>query len=96
MLQSKENEKVPNVSFRLRDGDSWVERSTEDIFKNKKVVIFSLPGAYTPTCSSSHLPRYEQFLNFKLISRRSSASPASGYASVHKDEQEKIVQLCFN
>ena len=60
MLQNKENQEVPKVSFRLRDGDNWIERSTDDIFKNRKVVLFSLPGAYTPTFSSSHLPRYEQ------------------------------------
>ena len=60
---------VPNVIFktRVRDesigGDNpfrWQDVSTDDIFKNKKVVIFSLPGAFTPTCSSTHLPGYEK------------------------------------
>jgi len=42
---------------------SWQDVTTEDIFADKKVVVFSLPGAFTPTCSSSHLPRYEELYN---------------------------------
>jgi peroxiredoxin len=41
----------------------WKDVTTEDIFNNKRVVVFSLPGAYTPTCSTSHLPRYEELYN---------------------------------
>jgi glutaredoxin-like protein len=37
-----------------------VDVTTDDIFKDKTVIVFSLPGAYTPTCSSTHLPRYEE------------------------------------
>lgn len=60
--------KVPNATFQTRvrnealDGDNpfeWKELSSDDVFKGKKVVVFSLPGAFTPTCSTSHLPRYE-------------------------------------
>ncbi len=63
-----EGRNVPDVVFktRVRDesigGDNpfrWEDKSTDDIFKGKKVVIFSLPGAFTPTCSSTHLPGYE-------------------------------------
>ena len=59
---------VPNVVFktRVRDesigGDNpfrWQDVSTDDIFKGRKVVIVALPGAFTPTCSSTHLPGYE-------------------------------------
>lgn len=59
---------VPNVIFktRVRDesvpGDNpyrWQDVSTDDIFKGKKVVVFALPGAFTPTCSSTHAPGYE-------------------------------------
>jgi len=66
---------VPNVTFktRVRDesigGDNpfdWKDVTTDDLFAGKKVVVFSLPGAFTPTCSSSHLPRYEElFSEFK-------------------------------
>ncbi|MBU2862824.1 peroxiredoxin [Reinekea forsetii] len=60
---------VPNVTFktRVRDesigGDNpfkWQDVTTDDIFKGKSVVLFSLPGAFTPTCSSTHLPGYEE------------------------------------
>ena len=59
---------VPNVTFktRVRDesigGDNpfrWQDVSTGDIFSGKSIIIFSLPGAFTPTCSSTHLPGYE-------------------------------------
>jgi len=60
---------VPNVIFktRVRDenigGDNpfrWQDVSTRDIFKNKKIVILALPGAFTPTCSNTHLPGFEK------------------------------------
>jgi len=38
----------------------WKEMTSDDIFRDKTVVVFSLPGAFTPTCSSNHLPRYEE------------------------------------
>jgi glutaredoxin-like protein len=55
-----EGKRVPNVTFKTRVNDQWKDVSTEDIFKGKTVVVFSLPGAYTPTCSSTHLPRYNE------------------------------------
>ncbi len=51
---------VPKVSFRVRENDEWVNVTTDDLFANKTVVLFSLPGAFTPTCSSTHLPRYNE------------------------------------
>ncbi len=60
---------VPEIVFktRVRDenigGDNpfrWQDVSTDDIFKGKKIVIFALPGAYTPTCSSTHLPGFDK------------------------------------
>ncbi len=53
-------QKVPNVNFRVRENDEWVTLSSDDLFANKTVVLFSLPGAFTPTCSSTHLPRYNE------------------------------------
>src|SRR3954466_7735898 len=55
-----EGKRVPNVTFKTRENDQWKEVSTDDVFKGKTVVVFSLPGAYTPTCSSTHLPRYNE------------------------------------
>ena len=53
-------QKVPSAVFRTRQGDQWVNVSTDELFGGKKVVVFSLPGAFTPTCSSTHLPRYNE------------------------------------
>ena len=68
---------VPDVTFktRVRDesigGDNpfkWYDLTTDELFANKKVVVFSLPGAFTPTCSTSHLPRYEALYDeFKAL-----------------------------
>ena len=64
--------KIPKVIFRVREGDTsedeaicaiggkWIDKSTDDYFKNKRVILFSLPGAFTPTCSSQQLPGFEK------------------------------------
>jgi len=59
-MQSQEGKKVPQVTFRTRVNNDWTSVSSEDLFKGKTVVVFSLPGAFTPTCSSTHLPRYNE------------------------------------
>lgn len=59
---------VPEVVFKTRVRDEsvggenpfrWQDLTTSDIFKGKNVVVFALPGAFTPTCSSTHAPGYE-------------------------------------
>ncbi len=60
MLKNHEGKPVPQVTFRIREENDWATLSTDDLFKNKTVVVFSLPGAFTPTCSSTHLPRYNE------------------------------------
>lgn len=60
MLNNKEGSQVPNVTFRTRKEHEWIDVTSDEIFKGKTVVVFSLPGAFTPTCSSSHVPRYNQ------------------------------------
>lgn len=60
MLKNREGELVPNVTFRTRGEDDWVDVTTEELFAGRTVIVFSLPGAFTPTCSSSHVPRFEQ------------------------------------
>ncbi len=59
-MSNKEGQRVPNVTFRVRENYEWKNVTTDDIFKGKTVVVFSLPGAFTPTCSSTHLPRYNE------------------------------------
>lgn len=62
-------ESVPKVTFKARIRDpsiggenpfKWKDVTSEDIFKGKRCVVFALPGAFTPTCSSTHLPGYEK------------------------------------
>ena len=70
-------DKVPSIVFKTRVRDEsvegpnpyrWQDLTTEDIFQGKKVVLFSLPGAFTPTCSSTHLPGYEEkYEEFKSL-----------------------------
>jgi len=60
MFENKEGQRVPNVTFKTRVGSEWVERNSSEIFGGKTVIVFSLPGAFTPTCSSSHVPRYNE------------------------------------
>lgn len=51
---------VPNVTFHTQQNGEWVDVTSDELFKGKKVVVFALPGAFTPTCSSFHLPRYNE------------------------------------
>ena len=51
----------PSGIFLIKDNEGIKEVRTEDYFKNKKVVLFALPGAFTPTCSAKHLPGYIKF-----------------------------------
>jgi len=64
-----EEKRVPDVIFKTRVMDEsiggenpfrWQDVSSDEYFKGKRVVVFSLPGAFTPTCSSAHLPGYEK------------------------------------
>ncbi len=57
-MNIKENDQIPNSEiFILEDGEP-IKKSIEEILKNKKVVLFGLPGAYTSVCSAKHLPGY--------------------------------------
>ena len=51
---------VPHVNFRVRELGEWVDTNTDTYFKGKRVVLFSLPGAFTPTCSNEQLPGFEK------------------------------------
>ena len=62
----KEGYQVPQVEFVFREDGQFITRTSSDLFDNKRVVIFSLPGAFTPTCSAYQLPgfeeKYEEFI----------------------------------
>jgi thioredoxin-dependent peroxiredoxin len=64
-----EERNVPDVVFKTRVRDEsvegpnpyrWQDVTTKEIFGGKRIVVFALPGAFTPTCSSTHLPGYEE------------------------------------
>src|SRR5664279_293402 len=57
---NREGQSVPDVTFRLRRNGEWTSVTTDDLFADKNVVVFSLPGAFTPTCSSTHVPRFNE------------------------------------
>lgn len=59
-MKSLEGKKVPAVTFRTRREGAWQDVTTDEVFGGKTVVVFALPGAFTPTCSSTHLPRYNE------------------------------------
>lgn len=61
-MKSSEGQKVPEVTFRTRKDGQWKDVTTKELFEKKKVVVFALPGAFTPTCSSAHVPRYNELL----------------------------------
>lgn len=73
----QEGKKVPDVVFKTRVRDEsvegpnpyrWQDRTTAELFGGKKVVVFALPGAFTPTCSSTHAPGYEaKYDDFKAL-----------------------------
>jgi peroxiredoxin (alkyl hydroperoxide reductase subunit C) len=77
MTESEFPKQVPEVTFKTRVHDAsvegpnpyrWQDVTTDEIFKDKKVVVFALPGAFTPTCSSTHLPGYEEkYDEFKAL-----------------------------
>jgi peroxiredoxin/glutaredoxin len=57
-----EGDRVPSVTYMALEGGALVQKNTDDIFNGRTVVVFGLPGAFTPTCSSSHVPRYQELL----------------------------------
>jgi thioredoxin-dependent peroxiredoxin len=67
-LTRMHGKKIPRVKLKTRVRDRtrkanpyrWKTVNTNNLFKNKKIVVFSLPGAFTPTCSSKHLPDFEK------------------------------------
>ena len=59
-LINREGQRVPSVQFRVRENNDWKTVTSDELFAGKTVVVFSLPGAFTPTCSSTHLPRYNE------------------------------------
>jgi len=60
MLENREGKRIPEVVFKARRRGEFVDIPSRDLFGGKTVVLFALPGAFTPTCSATHLPRYNE------------------------------------
>lgn len=60
MFENKEGQRVPATTFHTYQNNAWQDVSSAELFDGKTVVVFSLPGAFTPTCSSAHVPRFNQ------------------------------------
>lgn len=56
----KVGDKLPQATLAVMTDEGPQQRSTDDIFAGKKVALFALPGAYTPTCSARHVPGYKE------------------------------------
>ena len=68
MFKNLEGNRIPDVTFRTRRDHEWLDVTSSEVFDGKTVIVFSLPGAFTPTCSSSHVPRYNQLVpKFKQL-----------------------------
>ena len=65
-MKLKENDTIPSSEFFMMEDGSPVKKNTFEFFKNKKIVLFGLPGAYTSVCSAKHLPGYvESYEKYK-------------------------------
>ena len=99
---------LPSVNFKIRvrdesiGGDNpykWVTKNTEDYFKNKKSILFSLPGAFTPTCSTFQLPDFDKLYDdFKKIGideiyciSVNDSFVMNAWAKYHKIDKVKVI-----
>ena len=57
-MSIKVGDKIPTMKFKVRQGGDAKDMTTDELFKGKKVVLFAVPGAFTPTCSMKHLPSF--------------------------------------
>ena len=65
-MKIKENDKIPNAEVFILENGEPIKKNIEEFLKNKKVIIFGLPGAYTSVCSTKHLPGYvRMYDNYK-------------------------------
>ena len=56
----KQGDKIPYVNFKVRSLGEFIDTNTDTYFKDKKVILFGLPGAFTPTCSNQQLPGFDK------------------------------------
>ena len=59
-MSIKVGDRLPSATFRVMTDEGPKPKTTDEVFKGKKVVLFAVPGAFTPTCSKNHLPGFVQ------------------------------------
>jgi peroxiredoxin len=57
-MSIKVGDRLPNATFRVMTAEGPKPKTTDEVFKGKKVVLFAVPGAFTPTCHKNHLPGF--------------------------------------
>jgi glutaredoxin-like protein len=68
MLKNIEGQSIPHVTLRTRSEGQWKDVTTQELFAKKRAIVFALPGAFTPTCSSAHVPRFNELAStFKKL-----------------------------
>ncbi len=60
MAENREGQAVPDITFKTIHNSEWADLTSSELFAGKRVVLFALPGAFTPTCSASHLPGFRE------------------------------------
>ena len=97
----KKEVELPLVNFKVRTGDDystdstggcpiggeWINKTTDDYFKGKRVVLFSLPGAFTPTCSAKQLPGFEKLYD-KIRTSNIERSALTGIRTLKRIKRE--------
>jgi peroxiredoxin len=91
-----EGKKCSSVTLKTRKIGKWVDVNTDDVFKGKKVILFSLPGAFTPVCSEKQLPGFEKNYDKLLslgINEIYCISVNDGFVMNAWADQQKIVKV---
>src|SRR3546814_7825656 len=87
-------DRVPSAAFRVKTDEGIKEISTDELFKGKKVVLFSVPGAFTPTCSAKHLPGFVQkAAEFKAKGVDTIACMAVNRSEEHTSELQSLMRI---
>jgi len=73
----KVGDKIPNITLRYMTSDGIKPITTDEIFNGKRVVLFAVPGAYTPTCSAKHLPGFVANADLPLSAKTANALNAA-------------------
>jgi peroxiredoxin len=89
-------DRLPQVTFRVMTPDGPVAKTTDDLFKGRKVVLVAVPGAFTPTCHRNHLPGYVQKKSEILAKGKSSDANGIEFLSDGNADFAKAIGLSMD